>query len=131
MKKALILTRDLFFLGKLKAALQSLPPDEEWQGVFVRSEGDFRAALTDSDKLEVVLLDLQATQVDWEQLLQEAHQAKLPVLAFGRHTEPLILRKARQAGAYRAVPNSTLVEKFPQLLALRYADVSLKGELEE
>jgi hypothetical protein len=121
MKQALILTKDLFFLGKLKAALQNLPLENgEWHGIFVRSTADFQTALTQhAGNLEVALIDLQATQADWEQLIKDSCSAGLPVLAFGRHTEPLTLRKARELGAYKAVPNSTLVEEFPRLLEER------------
>jgi hypothetical protein len=118
MKQALILTKDLFFLGKLKAALQNLPPETgQWSGIFVRSAPDFQSALAQNvSNLALVLVDLQTNQTEWEQLISSARDAGLPVLAFGRHTEPQALRKARQLGAYKAVPNSTLVEEFPLLL---------------
>jgi hypothetical protein len=121
MKQALILTKDLFFTGKLKAAIQNLPPESgEWSGIFVRSAPDFQSALEQNlGKLELALIDLQASPAEWEQTIVVSRNAGLPVLAFGRHTEPQTLRKARQLGAYKAVPNSTLVEEFPQLLEER------------
>ncbi len=105
-------------MGKIQAAVQSLPQVEsgpQWQGLFVRSEADFRARLQATPP-DLVLLDLQATQVEVYKLIEEAVTHGVPVLAFGRHTDPQSLRRARQVGAVRAVPNSTLVTKFALLL---------------
>jgi hypothetical protein len=40
----------------------------------------------------------------------------VPVLAFGRHTEPQMLRSAREAGCAEVVPRSTLVDEMPALV---------------
>jgi len=136
-KTLLALTKDLFFVGKIQAAIQSLPqgePGPQWQGLFVRSEADFLARL-EVVSPDLALLDLQATHVDVYKLIEMAVTRGVPVLAFGRHTEPQSLRRARQAGAVRAVPNSTLVTKFALLLeqATNPAtpSVSLEADLED
>lgn len=125
MKQLLAVTADLFFASKIRAALQSLPSEgdisQKWQAVFVRSAADFNTNLNSENKPSLVMLDLQLTQLNWEQLLSQARAVNVPVLAFGRHTEPQLLRRARELGAYRAVPNSTLVESFQELLDLGLA----------
>lgn len=136
-KTLLALTRDLFFVGKIQAAVQSLPQNDDgsqWQGLFVRSQAALRTQLQDRPP-DLVLLDLQATQLDVYQLIEEAVRLEVPVLAFGRHTDPQSLRRARQAGAVRAVPNSLLVTKFASLVeqATNPATppVSLEDDLED
>jgi len=63
---------------------------------------------------EVVILDLQAEGLPWREALAEA--GSVPVIAFGQHTKPDILRAARAAGCRLAVPRSRLVEQLPQLI---------------
>lgn len=116
MKKILALTKDLFFTGKLNAALQNLGEPGEWQGTIVRGAADFRARLAEGG-FALALVDLTARQAEPEVLIGEARSAGLPVLAFGAHTDPQSLRAGRQAGAYRAVPNSLLVTRLPELIA--------------
>ena len=40
----------------------------------------------------------------------------VPVLAFGRHTDPELLRAAREAGARRVVARSDVAERLDELL---------------
>jgi len=117
----LAITRDLFFLGKLKAAIQNLPAEgnEAWVGVFARNEADFREKLA-QNSFQAALIDTQANQFDWQGLIQSAIAENVPVLAFGRHTEPQLLRQARAAGAYKAVANSAIVTKLASLLQQRH-----------
>lgn len=117
MKTILALTKDLFFTGKINAAVQNLAdtPDQ-WQAIIVRNAADFRARLAENN-LTLALVDVTAKLTAPEELIREARATGLPVLAFGAHTEPQGLRRARAAGAYRAVPNSMLVKQFPALLA--------------
>jgi DNA-binding NarL/FixJ family response regulator len=63
---------------------------------------------------EVVILDLQAEGLPWREVLAEA--GSVPVIAFGQHTKPDLLRAARAAGCRLAVPRSRLVEQLPQLI---------------
>ena len=62
----------------------------------------------------VVILDLQAGGVPWRDVVAAA--VPVPVIAFGQHTKPDILRAARAAGCRLAVPRSQLVEELPQLI---------------
>ena len=64
----------------------------------------------------LVVLDLHVSGVDWQEAVAAAKQRGVPVLAFGRHTEPSLLREAREAGCDRVVPRSTLVEELPKLI---------------
>lgn len=117
MKTVLVLTKDLFFTGKINAALQNLgEPPGEWRGIIVRNAADFRTRLADEDFV-LAVIDTTAQQAEPDALIREARSTGLPVLAFGAHTDPQSLRRARTAGAYRAVPNSMLVTKFLELVA--------------
>ena len=62
----------------------------------------------------IVILDLQAEGAPWREVLAEA--GSVPVIAFGQHTKPDILRQAKAAGCRVAVPRSQLVEELPQLI---------------
>src|SRR3990170_7875190 len=44
----------------------------------------------------IVILDLQAEGLPWREVLAEA--GSMPVIAFGQHTKPDILRQAKAAG---------------------------------
>ena len=62
----------------------------------------------------VVILDLQAEGVPWREVLAAA--GPVPVIAFGQHTKPDILRAAKAAGCRLAVPRSRLVKELPRLI---------------
>jgi DNA-binding NarL/FixJ family response regulator len=62
----------------------------------------------------VVILDLQAEGLPWRDVVAAA--GPVPVIAFGQHTKPDLLRAARAAGCRLAVPRSRLVEQLPQLI---------------
>ncbi len=72
-----------------------------------------------SGAADLLILDLQADGVPWRDALAAARQhadGRIPVLAFGRHTKPDVLRAAREAGCNLAVPRSRLVEELPRLI---------------
>ena len=62
----------------------------------------------------VVILDLQAEGVPWRDVVTAA--GSVPVIAFGQHTKPDVLRAARAAGCRLAVPRSRLVKQLPRLI---------------
>lgn len=62
----------------------------------------------------IVILDLQAEGLPWRDVVTAA--GSVPVIAFGQHTKPDILRAAKAAGCRLAVPRSRLVEQLPKLL---------------
>jgi len=66
------------------------------------------------DAAAVVILDLQADGVPWRDVL--AAVGKAPVIAFGQHTKPDILRQAKAAGCRLAVARSRLVKELPRLI---------------
>jgi DNA-binding response OmpR family regulator len=66
-----------------------------------------------SDELCVVVLDLHAG-VEAAKVVARAQET--PVLAFGRHTEPALLRSAREAGCAEVVPRSTFVSEMLALV---------------
>lgn len=66
--------------------------------------------------LALVVVDLHVQGLDWREAVALAKNARVPVLAFGRHTEAQLLRAAREAGCDRVVPRSTFVEQLPRLI---------------
>ncbi len=62
----------------------------------------------------IVILDLQAEGLPWRDVVTAA--GSVPVIAFGQHTKPDILRAAKAAGCRLAVPRSRLVEQLPKLI---------------
>jgi DNA-binding response OmpR family regulator len=72
-----------------------------------------------SGPADVLVLDLQADGVPWQDVLaaaKEAPNGPVPILAYGQHTMPDLLRTARKGGCDLAVPRSRLVEEFPALI---------------
>ena len=66
------------------------------------------------DSSAVVILDLQAEGLPWRDVVTAA--GSVPVIAFGQHTKPDVLRAAKAAGCRVAVPRSRLVKELPQLI---------------
>jgi DNA-binding response OmpR family regulator len=64
----------------------------------------------------LLVLDLQVDGIPWQQVVAAAEETCVPVLAYGQHTKPSILRAARAAGCDLAVPRSKLVAELPALL---------------
>ena len=110
MRTILAAVTDLLFQSRLREQASALGYD------FVAADaGDaLRHALTARPCL--LVLDLHVVGVDWREAVSAAKEQGVPVLAFGRHTEPALLRAAREAGCDRVVPRSTLVEKLSELL---------------
>ena len=48
--------------------------------------------------------------------VKEGAGGPVPVLAYGQHTKPDVLRAARDGGCDMAVPRSQLMEEFPALV---------------
>ena len=64
----------------------------------------------------LIVLDLHVEDLDWRSVVEAAKERRVPILAFGRHTEAQHLRSARDAGCDRVVPRSTFVEELPRLI---------------
>ena len=80
--------------------------------------GDSAGATADALEARpvLVIVDLHVDGVDWQSVVTRAKEQRVPVLAFGRHTEAELLREAREAGCDRVVARSTLVQELPALI---------------
>ncbi len=73
----------------------------------------------DSAPPDLIVLDLQAEGLPWREAVAAAKagaDGPVPVLAYGQHTKPDVLRAARDGGCDLAVPRSQLMEEFPALI---------------
>ncbi len=102
---------DLMFQSRLEQHVRDL----KYAFAAVDSESELRSAL-DAGGVALAVIDLHVGGLGWREALSTAKEASLPVLAFGRHTEPQLLREARAAGCDCVVPRSQLVEELPQLV---------------
>lgn len=110
-QSAVIAVSDLLFQSRVEAAARSLRME-----LRVATAADaLHDALAASPKL--LIIDLHERSLDALPAIAEASALGVAVLAFGRHTEPALLRAAREAGASRVVPRSQLAEQLPALLA--------------
>ena len=67
------------------------------------------------DSVDLVILDLHAG-AEAGAVVMLCQPQGVPVLAFGRHTEPALLRSARESGCREVVPRSTFVEQMSSLV---------------
>ena len=101
---------DLMFASRIDETLKQ-------RGYEVRAVEDLPALLAEVDdgaKLCVLDLHAGATATDVVALCQPRG---VPVIGFGRHTEPALLRDAREAGLATVVPRSEFFENMPDLVA--------------
>ena len=105
-----IVVVDLMFQSRIRAAADALG--------FEAQIADTAAAAASAiaARPDVVVIDLHTPLIDAAATIRAAKDGGARVLAFGRHTEPRILRAAREAGADAVVARSQLVEELPQLL---------------
>ena len=108
--RVLILVTDLMFQPRIADALRALGAEPR----VIDSETALTAALADAPAAAVI--DLHERSLDGLAAVRSASAAGARVLAFGRHTEPALLRAARGAGALAVVPRSQLVEELADLL---------------
>lgn len=134
--RIIALTADLMFASNIEATLRR----NGYEVTTVEDDPSLQHALRSGDAGLVILdlhagveaedvvkasatargerADRSATTTDAAQEPQSAATAHgVPVLAFGRHTEPALLRAAREAGCVEVVPRSTFVEEMPALVA--------------
>ena len=103
------LTADLLFASRIEAVLRGAGYAVET----VEELSALESALA-SAPAAVDVLDLHAGPRAGAVV---ASAKDVPVLAFGRHTQPALLREARQAGCVDAVARSTFVEEMVALVA--------------
>ncbi len=120
MAQIVSLTADLLFSSNIEAMLgragHSVTTVEDLTGLETALE---------AGNVGLVILDLHAgfdaTDVvsiaSGHAMGPDVTREPVPVLAFGRHTEPALLRHAREAGCVEAVPRSTFVEEMASLVA--------------
>jgi DNA-binding NarL/FixJ family response regulator len=109
---AIALVSDLLFSSRIEAELSR----EGYRVTTVEDAGALALALAlEREKPSVVILDLHAG-VPAEDVVARCRPLAVPVLAFGRHTEPALLRAARDAGCALSVARSTFVEQLPSLV---------------
>lgn len=101
---------DLLFQSRLREQAGRLSYDL----AVAETPDALRRALDEGPAL--LVLDLHDRSIAWQEAVSLAKERGVPVLAFGRHTEPDLLRAARVAGCDRVVPRSTFVERLPELI---------------
>lgn len=105
-----IIVVDLMFQSRIRMAAEGL-------GLEARIADNTAAAdIAIAAHPEIAVVDLHAAGIDALAMVRSARAAGAKVLVFGRHTEPSILRSARNAGADAVVARSQLVDELPQLL---------------
>jgi DNA-binding NarL/FixJ family response regulator len=110
MSRIAIVVSELLFQSRIAAAVARLGHD----AALADSGATLAAAVAAGPALAIV--DLNDRALDAVAAVRSAHTAGVRVLAFGRHTEPLTLRAARDAGADLVVPRSQLSQELPQLI---------------
>jgi DNA-binding NarL/FixJ family response regulator len=105
----LVVVTDLMFQARIADAVRALGADP----LIIDGE-DALAAATKTAAAAVV--DLHERALDGPAAVRALSDAGARVLAFGRHTEPAMLRAARESGATIVVPRSQLVDELPDLL---------------
>lgn len=100
--------RDLFFGVRLAEGLARLHCTA--RPITGATAGDLGATAA------LAIVDLSAPDAQWQPVIEAAHNAGVPVLAFGSHMDQERWQLARALGATRIVANSQLIERFPELV---------------
>ena len=112
--RLVLVATNLLFQSRIAEAARALGFE-----VTVAESGESVREALRARPVALLVLDLQAEGVSWQGALAAAKQApggSVPVLAYGQHTKPALLRAARLAGCDHVVPRSTLVEELPSLI---------------
>ena len=117
LKPAVVLCMDdLLFSERMSDAVRHIGGEP----VVTASRKGFLRAM-DYSLPVLALLDLHV-EMDWEAAIQtirlRPHTRSVPIVGFGRHTEPKLLAQARSAGADHAWARSRIVEELPDVLHL-------------
>ncbi len=110
-RRLLLVATDLILRSRLVEGARALG-----HPVAVAETADAARDALRSQRPALLVLDLQAQGLAWQDVVAAAKGAGVPVLAYGQHTKPSILRAARQAGCDLAVPRSRLVSELPALI---------------
>ena len=110
MSRITIVVSDLLFQSRIAAAVARLGHE----ATVADSAATVAGAMAARPALAII--DLHERNLDATTAIGAAKAAGVRVLAFGRHTEPGILRAARDAGADLVVPRSQVAAELPQLI---------------
>jgi DNA-binding NarL/FixJ family response regulator len=103
-----IIASDLMFQSQIEAAVRALGLTP------VVADSPAAAERLAPRGHRLVVIDLHERSLEGLRAVRRAAAAGGRVLAFGRHTEPQLLRDARDAGAAAAVPRSELLATLPR-----------------
>ncbi len=113
-RRLVVVATDLMRLSRVTEGAKALG----YEVAVADTAEEARQALR-SGPAALLVLDLQADDLRWEDVVAAAKDptaGPIPVLAFGQHTKPELLRDARRAGCDVVVARSQLVEELPELI---------------
>ncbi|HEX5368498.1 MAG TPA: hypothetical protein VFY10_03705 [Dehalococcoidia bacterium] len=110
MSSIVAFTGDLMFSSNIEATLRR----DGHETTTVEALPALERELT-RGSVDLVILDLHA-DAEAGAVVMLCQPLGVPVLAFGRHTEPALLRSARDAGCREVVPRLTFVEQMTRLV---------------
>ena len=113
--KVLIFCHDLM----LRVRVDALVREAGFEPTYSSSmEGEGLETALAAGDIRAAVVDLQPPKGDPIEIVRRlrAVAQPVPVIAFGRHTEPKLLASARSEGAVSAIPRSQMVTELPDLL---------------
>jgi hypothetical protein len=116
--RALVYDSDLFFSVRITESLNTVG----YQTRTVRRLDVFADAIT-TWRPRIAFVNMSSRGVEWQAAITAAHDAGLPMVAFGPHVDTDAQTEARLLGAASVVANSQLAADLPAIVerALRRA----------
>ena len=116
--RALVYDSDLFFSVRITESLNTVG----YQTRTVRRLDAFADAIT-TWRPRITFVNMSSRGVEWQAAISAAHDAELPMVAYGPHVDTEAQSKARLLGAAAVVANSQLAADLPAIVerALRRA----------
>ncbi len=118
-ERVLLVCNELMFQSRLVEGSKALG----YEVTVAEETASARGALKDGP-LSLMVIDLQARGVSWQEVVGAAREANVPVLAYGQHTKANVLREAKAAGCAVVAPRSSLVEEMGALMTEAKASAS-------
>ncbi len=110
-RRAIALDPDLFFAVKVSATLKHIGIET----TTVRQLAEWSRRL-ETERFDIALVNTAARGVEWQQAIDAARRAGLPVIAYGSHVDTEAQAQARAAGATRVIANSKLAADLPAII---------------
>jgi CheY-like chemotaxis protein len=115
--RALLVSRDLFFISKVTGTASSL-------GIAMQVAGEAQGAaqLANTEIFQCIFIDLADEGLDVSEFFTSlktqlpASSLPVPVIAFGSHVATARLQQARDAGCTDVMPRSRFSASLPELL---------------